>query len=108
AADRDRCRRAWYARRAIDRHAGNTSLERVDEIVALGFRDLLPTDSLLGGAERAHLRRLAERRDHHSVEARRNALELDIDHIFGAHQTLFRSSADVAELQHLPGIGTNA
>ena len=101
AADRDRRRGARHARRARRLHAGDAALQRVDEVLALRLRDVRALHGLLRRAERALRRRLAERRDDDRIEGRRDAPELDVDHVLGADGPLFRRGADEPELQHL-------
>ena len=62
AADRDQRRRARYARGARHVDAGDASLERVDEILALRPGDVLALHGLLRRAKLALRRGLAQAR----------------------------------------------
>src|SRR5699024_96957 len=101
AADRDLGGRARYAGAAVHLDAGDAALQRTEEVVALRIGDRGAGDALLRRAERSLDGRLTERGDDDGVEARRDLLQLDVDHVGRADRTLFRRRADLPEDEHL-------
>ena len=95
-------RRPRRSGRGRDVDAGDTTLERVDEVLTLRPGDVGAIHRLLSRAQRPLLGGLPQGRHHDGIQAGSHPAELDVDDVVHADGAFGRAGPDQAELEHLP------